>query len=61
MAVFGEDITLCYTVQYKNHKIKHNFFIVSKVGYRKLLHFQPRGYLRDEGNIKYIKKGMLRL
>jgi hypothetical protein len=61
MTVFGEDITLCYTIQYKNHKIKHNFFIVGKVSYRKLLQCQPRGYLRDEVNIKYIKEGVQRL
>jgi len=61
MTVFGEDVTLCYTIQYKNHKIKYNFFIVDKVSYRKSLHCQPRGYLRDEVNIKYIKEGMQRL
>jgi len=61
MTVFGEDVTLCYTIQYKNHKIKHNFFIVGKVSYRKSLHCQPRDYLRGEVNINYTKEGMQRL
>jgi len=61
MTVFGEDITLCYTIQCKNPKIKYNFFIAGKVSYRKSLHCQPRGYLRDEVNIKYIKDGRQRL
>jgi len=40
MTVFGEDITLCYTIQYKHHKIKHTFSVRGKVNYRKSLHSQ---------------------
>jgi len=61
MTVFGEDTIVCYTIQYKNHKIKHTFSIGGKVNYRKLLHCRPRDYLKDEVNIKYIEEGMQRL
>ena len=56
------DMPLSYTVHCKYYKSpKNNYYLVSKVSYKKTLHVSAEGPFSGEVNIKYIKEGVIKL